>query len=318
MNILVTGGAGYIGSIVTANLIELGYNVTVLDDLSTGHRKSIHPEAHFIQGSLLDKSAVKQCLNGIDAVMHFAAKSLVGESVLKPDIYWETNLTGSENLLTEMLNLGINKIVFSSTAAVYGDPVESPITESATTMPKNPYGKSKLAVDQLLTKFAKDYGLAAISLRYFNVAGAVGNLGELHSPETHLIPKVLQSILNADNDFAIFGDDWPTPDGTCIRDYIHVADLTDAHIKALNKLIPGKHLIFNLGTGQGSSVLEVIVAIEQVTQTKVKRIVSERRDGDPAILVTSNQLAKQILDWQPKHDLLEIVQDSYKFMSLQE
>jgi UDP-glucose 4-epimerase len=317
MNILVTGGAGYIGSIVTSELINLGHNVTVLDDLSTGHQGSIHPNAHFIQGSMLDRSAIKQSLSGVDAVLHFAAKSLVGESVIKPEIYWETNLTGSENLLNEMLSLGINKIVFSSTAAVYGDPVESPITESAATIPKNPYGESKLAVEELLTKFANEHNLAAISLRYFNVAGAVGKLGELHSPETHLIPKVLQSILNAENDFAIFGDDWPTHDGTCIRDYIHVADLADAHIKALGKLVPGEHLICNLGTGKGSSVLEVIAAIEQVTKTKVKRVISGRRDGDPAILVTSNQAAKQILGWIPKHDLLKIVQDAYRFMSME-
>jgi UDP-glucose 4-epimerase len=316
MKILVTGGAGYIGSIVATELINLGHSVNVLDDLSTGHKSSIHPNAKFIQGSMLDKTAIKQSLDGVEAVLHFAAKSLVGESVVMPDLYWETNLNGSKNLLEEMLSLGINKIVFSSTAAVYGDPVETPITESAATLPKNPYGESKLAVDQLLTKFATDHNFAAISLRYFNVAGAVGNLGELHSPETHLIPKVLQSILNAEHDFAIFGNDWPTHDGTCIRDYIHVADLAEAHIMALDNLVPGKHLICNLGTGLGSSVLEVIAAIEQVTQTEVKRVVSNRRAGDPAILVTSNQTAYQILGWEPKRNLHEIVQDSYRFMRM--
>lgn len=314
MKILVTGGAGYIGSIVAAELIDLNHDVVILDNLSTGHKFAIPETAQFIQGDIQDVNAVNQALDGIDAVIHFAAKSLVGESVQYPELYWQTNLDGTKNLLEQMRLVGVKRIVFSSTAAVYGDPVESPITEDSPTLPKSPYGESKLAVDQLLSEYCHQHGFAAFSLRYFNVAGAVGNLGELHNPETHLIPRALASVINDENTFEIYGDDWPTPDGTCIRDYIHISDLAEAHVKALENLEYGKHLICNLGTENGASVLEVITAIEHVTGKKVTRNVVERRPGDPAVLVTSNKAARELLNWTPKRSLIEIVTDTYNFM----
>ncbi len=317
MKILVTGGAGYIGSIVASELIKLNHEVVILDNLSTGHKIAIPKSAHFIQGDVLDATAVTNALTGVDAVIHFAAKSLVGESVAMPDLYWKNNVEGTRNLLEQMRLSGVNAIVFSSTAAVYGDPTENPITENSPTQPKSPYGESKLAVDQLLSQYCRKHGFAAISLRYFNVAGAVGDLGEIHNPETHLIPRALSALLNDENSFEIFGDDWPTPDGTCIRDYIHVSDLADAHIKALAKLETGKHLICNLGTETGASVLEVIEAIETVTGRKVLRNIANRRPGDPAVLVTSNQTAQELLDWRPVKNLHDIVADTYKFMKAQ-
>ena len=317
MKILVTGGAGYIGSIVASELIRLNHEVVILDNLSTGHIAAIPETAYFIQGDVRDATAVTAALSGVDAVIHFAAKSLVGESVAKPDLYWDNNLAGTRNLLDQMQLSGVKKIVFSSTAAVYGDPAESPITENSPTEPKSPYGESKLAVDQLLSQYCQQQGFAAISLRYFNVAGAVGNLGELHNPETHLIPRALNALLNNENSFEIFGDDWPTPDGTCIRDYIHVADLADAHIKALTHLELGKHFICNLGTETGASVLEVIAAIESVTGKKVNRRITNRRPGDPAVLVASNQTAQDLLNWKPVKSLQEIVADTYQFMKAQ-
>lgn len=314
MKILVTGGAGYIGSIVASELIRLNHEVVILDNLSTGHIAAIPETAYFIQGDVRDATAVTAALSGVDAVIHFAAKSLVGESVAKPDLYWDNNLAGTRNLLDQMQLSGVKKIVFSSTAAVYGDPAESPITENSPTEPKSPYGESKLAVDQLLSQYCQQQGFAAISLRYFNVAGAVGNLGELHNPETHLIPRALNALLNNEDSFEIFGDDWPTPDGTCIRDYIHVADLADAHIKALSHLELGKHFICNLGTETGASVLEVIAAIESVTGKKVNRRITNRRPGDPAVLVASNQTAQDLLNWKPVKSLQDIVADTYQFM----
>lgn len=317
MKILVTGGAGYIGSIVASELIKLNHEVVILDNLSTGHIAAIPETAYFIQGDVRDATAVTAALSGVDAVIHFAAKSLVGESVAKPDLYWDNNLAGTRNLLDQMQLSGVKKIVFSSTAAVYGDPAESPITENSPTEPKSPYGESKLAVDQLLSQYCQQQGFAAISLRYFNVAGAVGNLGELHNPETHLIPRALNALLNNEDSFEIFGDDWPTPDGTCIRDYIHVADLADAHIKALTCLELGEHSICNLGTETGASVLEVIAAIESVTGKKVNRRITNRRPGDPAVLVASNQTAQDLLNWKPVKSLQEIVADTYQFMKAQ-
>lgn len=314
MKILVTGGAGYIGSVVVADLIKLGHEVKVFDDLSTGHQDAIDPAATFINGSMLDISALESALQHCEAVIHFAAKSLVAESVTNPELYWNTNLLGTQNLLTAMSQLDIRKIVFSSTAAVYGEPISSPIAETAPTIPKSPYGDSKLAVDKLLGEFCRTKNFAAISLRYFNVAGAVGNLGERHEPETHLIPNILSSVLNSKHQFEIYGNNWPTKDGTCVRDYIHVADLAVAHIKALAKLTYGTHHILNLGTELGSSVLDVIAAVESVTGQKVSTQISAPRDGDPAVLVTSNKLAKEILGWEPVHDLHKIVQDTYEFM----
>ena len=313
MRILVTGGAGYIGGTATSILLDRGYEVSVLDDYSTGHRDSVDPRAKVIEGSILDAPATAAALVGCQAVMHFAAKALVGESVEKPALYHEINVNGSTNLLAEMKAAGIDKMVFSSSCATYGQPKLTPISEDAETLPINPYGQSKLDVDKMLTEAARDW-LGAISLRYFNVAGSLrsknGWLAERHDPETHLIPNVLKAT--ADNPLKVFGTDWQTPDGTCIRDYIHVVDLIDAHIKALELLTPGTHRIFNLGSGTGHSVAEVISAAETVLGRTVPRENSMRRVGDPAVLVADITKAQSELGWAPSHSLEEMVRDSWE------
>jgi len=313
MRILVTGGAGYIGSAATAILIEKGYEVTVLDDCSTGHADSVDSRAKFIQGSLLDLHAIRAALSGCEAVIHFGAKSLVGESVEKPELYREVNVGGTQNLLAEMALTGITKLVFSSTAATYGQPKSSPITEDAETFPTNPYGQTKLEVDQIITGATAD-GLAAISLRYFNVAGASksssGWLAERHNPETHLIPNVLSATTS--NPLKVFGNDWPTPDGTCIRDYVHVVDLIEAHIIALQKVKMGNHRIINLGSGSGYSVAQVIAAAEKVVGREIPYENSPRRAGDPAVLVADISRAKTELGWTPTRTLEQMVSDTWE------
>jgi UDP-glucose 4-epimerase len=313
MRVLVTGGAGYIGSAATAILLERGFDVTVLDDCSTGHRDAVAGGAKFINGSILDSQVVAQALVDCDAVLHFAAKSLVGESVDKPDLYFDVNVNGTRNLLDQMSKAKISKLVFSSTAATYGEPEVIPITEDAKPKPTSPYGTTKLAVDQMITDEAKS-GLAAISLRYFNVAGAykskTGWLAERHNPETHLIPNLLRST--AENPLKIFGDDWPTKDGTCIRDYIHIVDLIDAHILALENLKPGQHKIINLGSGGGYSVAEVINAASKVLGRVIPVEVGARRSGDPAVLVADISLASQALNWAPKYNIENMVSDTWE------
>ena len=313
MRVLVTGGAGYIGSVATAILLERGFEVTVLDDCSTGHRDAVIDGANFIEGSVLSEESLALALDDCGAVFHFAAKSLVGESVEKPDLYFGVNVNGTKNLLKQMSLAKISKLVFSSTAATYGEPEVTPITESAKTEPTSPYGSTKLAVDNLITEEAKS-GLAAISLRYFNVAGAYkskfGWLAERHNPETHLIPNLLRSTV--DNPIKIFGNDWPTKDGTCIRDYIHVADLIDAHILALESLSPSQHKIINLGSGSGYSVAEVIGAATKVLGRAIPVEIASRRSGDPAVLVADISLAEQALKWKPKHDIEKMVSDAWE------
>jgi UDP-glucose 4-epimerase len=308
--ILVTGGAGYIGSTATALLVDRGYEVVVIDDLSTGHANSVDSRAKFLQGSLLDPDALRSALVGCQAVVHFAGKSLVGESVEKPDLYHHVNVDGTQNLLDAMAIHGIDKIVFSSSAATYGQPVEDPITEESLASPTNPYGASKLAIDKMITAA----GISAISLRYFNVAGAYesknGWLPERHNPETHLIPLVLRAT--DDYPLKIFGTDWETKDGTCIRDYVHVVDLIDAHILALDALKPHTHEIVNLGSGGGYSVREVITVSERVLGRKVPAIESPRRAGDPATLVASILKAKSLLGWTPTRDLETMISDAVK------
>ena len=316
MRVLVTGGAGYIGSVATAMLLERGFEVTVLDDCSTGHRDAVSGAAKFIEGSVLDTESIALALQGCEAVFHFAAKSLVGESVEKPDLYFDVNVTGTRNLLAEMAKAKIAKLVFSSTAATYGEPDVIPITESATTKPTSPYGETKLAVDQMISEEAKS-GLAAISLRYFNVAGALetssGWLAERHNPETHLIPNLLRSTV--EKPLKIFGDDWHTKDGTCIRDYIHVVDLIEAHILALESLTAGEHKIINLGSGGGYSVAEVVSAASKVLGRVIPVEVGARRSGDPAVLIADISLAAEILSWKPKHDIESMVRDTWKSQS---
>ena len=313
MRILVTGGAGYIGSTATSMLLEKGYEVTVLDDCSTGHSDSVDSRAKFIQGSLLDVQSIRTALSGCEAVMHFGAKSLAGESVAKPELYREVNVGGTSNLLSEMKAAGINKLVFSSTAATYGQPKSSPINEDAEAHPTNPYGQTKLEVDHMITEAAKS-GLAAISLRYFNVAGAFksqsGWLAERHNPETHLIPNVLRAT--SLDPLKVFGTDWATPDGTCIRDYVHVVDLIEAHIIALQKVTPGNHRIINLGSGVGYSVAQVIAAGAQVLDREIPYENSPRRAGDPAVLVADISRAKTELGWMPTRSLEQMVRDTWE------
>jgi UDP-glucose 4-epimerase len=309
---LVTGGAGYVGSVVAQHLLEAGAEVTVLDNLSTGFREGVPAGAAFIEGDIRD--AAKWLDSSYDAVLHFAAFSQVGESVVKPEKYWDNNVGGTMALLAAMREAGVRKLVFSSTAATYGEPVSTPITETDPTAPTSPYGASKLAVDHMITGEAKAHGLGAVSLRYFNVAGAYGTCGERHDPESHLIPLVLQVAQGRRDAISIYGDDYPTPDGTCIRDYIHVADLAEAHLLALKAAAPGEHLICNLGNGNGFSVREVIETVRRVTGHPIPEVTAPRRGGDPAVLVASAATAREKLGWNPtRADLAGIVADAWEF-----
>ncbi|MEU9760692.1 UDP-glucose 4-epimerase GalE [Streptomyces sp. NPDC047985] len=314
---LVTGGAGYVGSVVAQHLLEAGHAVTVLDDLSTGFREGVPGGAEFVEGRIQD--AAKWLDPSYDGVLHFAAFSQVGESVTDPEKYWVNNVGGSLALLAAMRDAGVRTLVFSSTAATYGEPATTPLTESDATAPTNPYGATKLAVDHMITGEAAAHGLAAVSLRYFNVAGAYGGCGERHSPETHLIPLVLQVALGQRESIAVYGDDYPTPDGTCVRDYIHVADLAEAHLLALDAATPGEHLICNLGNGNGFSVREVIETVREVTGHPVPETVAPRRAGDPAVLVASAATARERLGWTPSRaDLAGIVADAWTFARREE
>jgi UDP-glucose 4-epimerase len=317
MKLLVTGGAGYIGSVVAAQLIEAGHEVVVLDDLSTGHPDAVPPGALFVQGDLRTR-AQPVLAEGIDAVLHFAARSLVGESVQFPARYWENNLGGTLALLEAMRVTGVGSIVFSSTAAVYGEPESIPIEETAPTRPTNPYGASKLAVDTTLAEYARLHGAGAVSLRYFNVAGAYrergrGWLGERHDPETHLIPNILSVALTGSGEVSMFGDDYPTPDGTCVRDYIHVADLARAHLLALSACAPGEHKIFNVGSGSGFSNREVLAACRDVTGRTIPARMAGRRPGDPAALIASSDRIRAGLHWRASRSLTDMVADSWAF-----
>ncbi|HET6876603.1 MAG TPA: UDP-glucose 4-epimerase GalE [Jatrophihabitans sp.] len=292
MRVLVTGGAGYIGSVVAARLLAEGHEVVVVDDLSTGHADAVPREADFHQLSIFDVGAYIAGWH-IDAVMHFAAKSLVGESVADPARYWHNNVVGTLALLDAMRSNGVERIVFSSSAATYGQPEEQPIREQAPARPTSPYGSSKLAIDLALTDYARSYALAAVSLRYFNVAGALladgaTGYGERHANETHLIPKALRATYGDGPALQLFGTDYPTPDGTCIRDYLHVADLAEAHLAAMAAASPGAHEIVNLGTGSGYSVRQVLDAVAAVVGRDVPVVEAGRRPGDPAALVASN------------------------------
>ncbi|MDR3079673.1 MAG: UDP-glucose 4-epimerase GalE [Streptomyces sp.] len=309
---LVTGGAGYVGSVVDQHLLQAGHEVVVLDNLSTGFCEGVPAGATFIEGDIRD--AAKWLDSSFDAVLHFAAFSQVGESVVKPEKYWENNVGGTMALMAAMREAGVRRLVFSSTAATYGEPVSTPITETDPTAPTSPYGASKLAVDHMITGEATAHGLAAVSLRYFNVAGAYGSCGERHDPESHLIPLVLQVAQGRREAISVFGDDYPTPDGTCVRDYIHVADLAEAHLLALDAARPGEHLICNLGNGNGFSVREVIETVREVTGHPIPEVVAPRRGGDPAVLVASAATARERLGWNPSRaDLAGIVADAWQF-----
>jgi UDP-glucose 4-epimerase len=309
---LVTGGAGYVGSVVAQHLLEAGHEVTVLDNLSTGFREGVPAGAAFVEGDIRD--ATKWLDASYDAVLHFAAFSQVGESVANPEKYWVNNVGGTTELLAAMREAGVRTFVFSSTAATYGEPQQVPITEDAPTAPTNPYGATKLAVDHMISGECAAHGLAAVSLRYFNVAGAYGAYGERHDPESHLIPLVLQVAQGRREAISVYGDDYPTPDGTCVRDYIHVADLAEAHLLALGAAAEGEHLICNLGNGNGFSVREVIETVRQVTGHPIPEVIAPRRGGDPAVLVASAEQAKERLGWRPSRaDLAGIVADAWQF-----
>ena len=314
MKLLVTGGAGYVGSVCAKVLLDEGHQVVIVDDLSTGHADAIPAGAQFVDADVVE--AARQLLPGgtFDGVLHFAARSLVGESVEAPDRYWFGNVVTTLELLEAMRAAGTPRLVFSSTAATYGEPESVPITEAAPTLPTNPYGATKLAIDHAITSYAHAYGLAATSLRYFNVAGAYAGLGERHTRETHLIPLVLQVADGRRSEILVFGADWPTPDGTAIRDYIHVRDLADAHLLALQTARPGAHRIYNLGNGTGFSVREVIDSCRRVTGRPIASRDTDRRAGDPAVLIASSEKAAAELGWRPRHTGIdEIVSAAWEF-----
>ncbi|MHA3704135.1 UDP-glucose 4-epimerase GalE [Jatrophihabitans sp. YIM 134969] len=322
MRLLIVGGAGYIGSVVGAQCLAAGHEVVVLDDLSTGHADSVAPGARLVQAPVTEAAQVLAELGRddgppVDAVLHFAAKSLVGESTEHPDRYFHTNVEGTLALLDAMRLHAVPTIVFSSTAATYGEPELVPIPETAPTAPTNPYGASKLAVDLALGSYAPAFGLAAVSLRYFNVAGALQQdgrwFGERHTTETHLIPIALQVATGAREDLAVYGRDYPTPDGTCVRDYIHVVDLGRAHLAALDAAVAGRHQVVNLGSGSGNSVLEVVETVRAVTGHALPTVDHDRRAGDPAVLVASNARAADVLGWHPERDLQAMVADAWAF-----
>lgn len=319
MKIAVAGGAGYIGSHTVAQLIKNGNDVIVIDNLATGHLEAIDPEARLYHGDIRDRAFLDGVFSKekVDAVIHFAATSLVGESMEKPLKYYSNNLYGTLVLLESMVAHYVDKIVFSSTAATYGEPEKVPICETDATCPTNPYGQTKLAMEKMFKWVGKAHGLRFVSLRYFNACGAgdSGTIGEDHSPETHLIPLVLQVPLGKRDAVSIFGDDYDTKDGTCVRDYIHVDDLAQAHIKAVHYLMDGgASNIFNLGNGVGFTVKEVIETARQVTGKAIEAQVASRRAGDPAVLIASSDKAKKVLGWDPqKADLAEIIASAWRW-----
>jgi UDP-glucose-4-epimerase GalE len=317
MNILVTGGAGYVGSHAARWLQRAGHEVWVYDNLSQGHRGAA-PSGRLIEAELADGTTLRKAIREkqIEAVMHFAANALVGESVENPAKYYNNNIVGSLALLDAMRSEGVWRIVFSSTTATYGEPERVPITEQEPQKPINPYGFTKLAIERALDDYARAYGLGYAALRYFNAAGASpdGDLGEDHTPESHLIPLVLQVALGQREAITVFGEDWPTPDGTCIRDYVHVDDLADAHLKALEQLKPGEGLKLNLGTGRGHSVREVIEACRRASGRPIAVKSGPRRPGDPAVLVADSRLARGTLSWSPRYeDIDSIVETAWKW-----
>jgi UDP-glucose 4-epimerase len=320
MRVLVTGGAGYIGSVVTEELVASGHEVVVYDDLSKGHRDAVIEEATFVEGDLLDGDSLLRALHehGIEAVVHMAARSLVGESVTNPGSYYRTNVTGGLVLLDAMRAAGISTIVFSSTAAVYGAPELQPIEEDAPVIPTNPYGETKLAYERALRWYDEAYGIRHVSLRYFNAAGATERCGERHDPETHLIPLLLDVALGHRAEAVVFGDDYPTKDGTCVRDYIHVQDLARAHVLALEALASGvPSAVYNLGCGgEGYTVREVIDVARDVTGRDIPLRIGPRRPGDPAVLVASSERIGRELSWRPaQSDLVAIVTSAWRWLS---
>jgi UDP-glucose 4-epimerase len=313
MNILVTGGAGYVGSVCTEELLREGHTVVVIDNLTTGHQEAVPVGALFAKGDFGDKRLIGELVraHGIEAVMHFAGETLVAKSMTDPQSYFQTNIRKGVDFLGVLLQEGVRKLIFSSTAAVYGEPKSSPITEDHPKQPINAYGESKLMFERILEWYQRAYGFLFAAPRYFNAAGASQMHGEDHMPETHLIPLLLQSIVDPSYTFIIHGDDYPTPDGTCIRDYVHVLDIARAHILALYALKEGSFSgPFNIGSNTGHSVREVLRAVENVTGKKVPFEVGAKRSGDPAVLVASHERLRQELEWEPKNSNLENIIDS--------
>jgi UDP-glucose 4-epimerase len=307
LNILVTGGAGYIGGTVALRLLSGGHNVLIYDNFCHGHRDLVPAGARLIEGDLADRERLESILRDekVDGVMHFAALIEAGESMKHPEVYFRNNTASTLSLLEAMLAAGVERLVFSSTAAVYGEPKSTPIEEDATLAPTNAYGESKLLVEHMLTWMNRIHGLRYASLRYFNVAGAVEGRGEAHEPESHLIPLILDVALGRRQSIKIFGKDYPTPDGTCIRDYVHVGDLADAHILALEALRTRPRLIYNIGNGQGFSVREVVESVRRVTGHPIPVIEEPRRAGDPALLVASSRRIIDELGWHPRYSSLD-------------
>ena len=307
MTVLVTGAAGYIGSVVAERLLAHGHVVGALDDLSEGHRAAVPGGARFFEGDLRDRARLAEVMSAVrpDAVVHLAAEALVGESVTNPAKFFEVNVTGGLNLLDAMRDAGVRRLVFSSTAAVYGEPVQIPIRESAPLRPVNAYGASKLAFEQALPWYSAAYGLRHVSLRYFNACGATDEHGEHHVPETHLIAILLEVALGLRTEIRIFGNDYDTPDGTCIRDYVHVADIAAAHLQALDRIDTIESGAFNLGNGAGFSNREVVQAARRVTGHAIPGVAAPRRAGDPARLVASAGRAREVLGWSPRYRTLD-------------
>lgn len=317
MKVLITGGAGYIGSVAVRVLRDAGIQVVALDNLAEGSRDAVPPDVPFVQADVTNLAAALKGHEDIEAVIHLASFIAAGESMVKPEKYWQNNVVGTLSLIEAMRELNIRKLIFASSAAVYGTPETLPITEDARTAPESTYGMTKLAMDMAITSECLAHGLAAASLRFFNVAGAYGNAGERHDPESHIIPQALAAVRDG-RSFKLFGDDYPTPDGTCVRDYIHVADLAEAMLLALDKLEPGNHGIYNLGNGDGFSNKEVITVVEGVTGKKLKVEVEGRREGDPAVLVSSSEKAQKELGWKPSRPSLEqMIGDAWEFMQKQ-
>ena len=312
MRVLVTGGAGYVGAVSVDALVAAGHEVVVLDDLSTGHWTAVLEEAKIAVGSFGEEASVAELLSTarIEAILHCAARSLVAESIVDPSLYYRSNVAGGIALLEAARQVGVGRIVFSSTAAVYGTPDTTPIDEDAPLRPINTYGETKRTFEAAMAAYGRAYGLRSVALRYFNVAGATEGVGEIHDPETHLIPNLLRAVDGSGEPLTLFGDDYPTPDGTCIRDYIHVADLADAHLRALEATAPGDErtaepLVLNLGSGGGFSVLEVLRAAEAVVGRPIPHAVGPRRAGDPPILVASAARAESDLGWRAERSTLE-------------
>jgi UDP-glucose 4-epimerase len=317
MRILITGGAGYIGSVVSQELTRCGHDLVVYDNLSHGHRSAVPAACEFICGDVGDSGRLEHVFRNysIEAVMHFAAFIEAGESMTDPGKYFRNNSANALNLLEVMLRHGVRKFVLSSTAAVYGNPESVPVREDAALSPANAYGESKLMVEQMLAWFHRAHRLRYCSLRYFNAAGAVGDLGEAHHPESHLIPLLLHTALGKRRDFAVFGADYPTPDGTCVRDFIHVADLAQAHRLALDALADRDRLIYNLGNGAGFSVREVLEVARKITGQKIPAQERPRRPGDPPVLVASSEKIRKELNWQPRYpDLESMVSSAWQFL----